>query len=176
MKISDPCNKRMKEIRFFTDGASGQGKGDAGYGCMFRDINDECVALYGFMEDATNNQAELMGAASALEVFKGIPRDKTIIVTDSKYVCDGINKHIQQWVCNDWRTTTGKPVKNKNYWKRIYPLLEPLRVSAVHVHGHAGMPENECCDYLATYAKKEKKSDIIPFTDLDNLKEKLSHG
>ena len=36
------------------------------------------------------------------------------LVTDSKYVKDGIQSWIQNWKKNGWKTAAKKPVKNKN--------------------------------------------------------------
>ena len=44
------------------------------------------------------------------------------------------------------------PVKNIDLWKRLLKAKEPHQVKFIWVKGHAGHPENEKCDALATSA------------------------
>ncbi len=43
-------------------------------------------------------------------------------------------------------------MKNVDLWKRLLAAKEPHTVTFVWVKGHAGHPENERCDELATTA------------------------
>ena len=43
-------------------------------------------------------------------------------------------------------------MKNVDLWKRLLKAMEPHSVTFVWVKGHAGHPENERCDRLATAA------------------------
>ena len=45
-----------------------------------------------------------------------------------------------------------QPVKNVDLWKRLLAAKEGHDVTFVWVKGHAGHPENERCDELATEA------------------------
>ncbi|MBP3468604.1 MAG: hypothetical protein J6K26_03705, partial [Lachnospiraceae bacterium] len=45
-----------------------------------------------------------------------------------------------------------EPVKNVDLWKRLLKAMEPHQVTFLWVKGHAGHPENERCDQLATSA------------------------
>ena len=44
------------------------------------------------------------------------------------------------------------PVKNIDLWERLLKAKEPHQVAFIWVKGHAGHPENERCDQLATSA------------------------
>ena len=75
------------------------------------------------------------------------------LISDSKYVTDAFNQNwIEGWLKNNWKTSTKKPVKNIDLWKRLLKAKEQHRVEFVWVKGHAGHPENERCDKLATSA------------------------
>jgi ribonuclease HI len=75
------------------------------------------------------------------------------LYTDSKYLCDAVNKNwIRGWVKNGWKTSAKKPVKNQDLWTRLIPLLARHEVRFHWVKGHNGHPENERCDVLAKEA------------------------
>ena len=75
------------------------------------------------------------------------------VVSDSRYVTDAFNQHwIDNWQKNQWKTSTKKPVKNKQLWLRMLKAIEPHEVEFKWIKGHAGHPENERCDELATGA------------------------
>jgi len=51
-----------------------------------------------------------------------------------------------------WKRGKNEPVKNVDLWKRLLRAMEPHQVEFVWVKGHAGHPQNERCDVLATTA------------------------
>jgi ribonuclease HI len=59
---------------------------------------------------------------------------------------------VENWIQNGWRTSTKKPVKNIDLWKRLISLVNQHKVTFTWVKGHDGHPENERCDKLATTA------------------------
>ena len=72
---------------------------------------------------------------------------------DSKKPPDAFNQHwIENWVEHDWKRGKSGPVKNPDLWKRLLRAMEPHEVTFHWVKGHAGHPENERCDRLATSA------------------------
>jgi ribonuclease HI len=94
---------------------------------------------------------ELMGVITGFEALTK-PCEVTV-VSDSKYVTDAFNqKWIESWVRNNWRTAGKKEVKNIDLWKRLLEAVKPHQFTFVWVKGHAGHPENERCDELATKA------------------------
>ena len=58
---------------------------------------------------------------------------------------------IDSWVARDG-TARKRAVKNIDLWKRLLKAKEPHQVKFIWVKGHAGHPENEKCDALATSA------------------------
>ncbi len=99
----------------------------------------------------TNNRMELLGVIAALEALK---RPCEIeVVSDSQYVVNAFNQHwIDGWLKRGWKNAKKEPVKNADLWKRLLNAIRPHDVSFRWVKGHAGHPENERCDELATMA------------------------
>ena len=90
---------------------------------------------------------ELTAAIEALKYFQN-KKDITLI-TDSKYVKDGIQSWIQNWKKNGWKTAAKKPVKNKELWMELDNLIAMHKIKWEWVKGHAGNEQNEKADYLA---------------------------
>jgi len=144
------------KVTIYTDGsARGNPEGPGGYGCVLHYVDPsgqlherEYSAGY---KKTTNNRMELMGVIAGLEALNR-PCEVTVI-SDSKYVTDAFNQNwIGSWLKNNWKTSTKKPVKNIDLWKRLLAAKEKHEVRFVWVKGHAGHPENERCDFLATSA------------------------
>lgn len=104
--------------------------------------------LSGGDSSTTNNRMELMGVIKGLSALKRPCR--VILTTDSKYVCDSINKGwVYGWKKKGWIKSDKKPALNVDLWEQLLPLLEIHDVTFNWVKGHAGHPENERCDRLA---------------------------
>ena len=143
----------MKHIDIFTDGACSGNPGPGGWGAVLR-YNGVEKELSGGEMETTNNRMELTAVIKALEALK--EPCEVRLVTDSKYVADGIGKGwAESWRKNNWRKADKKPALNADLWEILLNLLETHRVEIEWVKGHAGHPENERCDRLAVeYYKK----------------------
>ena len=142
----------------FTDGACSGNPGPGGWGVLLRYGNRE-KELSGGETDTTNNRMELTAAIMGLSALK--EPCKVNLVTDSKYVADGINLGwAKSWQQNGWRKADKKPAQNVELWEKLLALIDYHDVKIVWVKGHAGHPENERCDRLATayYKNLEKKT------------------
>lgn len=146
----------MMKVTIYTDGsARGNPDGPGGYGALLRYIDGrgnvherEYSAGY---KRTTNNRMELMAAIVGLEALKK-PCEVTL-VSDSKYLTDAFNQNwVGGWLRNGWHNSQKQPVKNTDLWKRLLAAKEPHQVTFQWVKGHAGHPENERCDELATTA------------------------
>jgi len=72
------------------------------------------------------------------------------LYTDSKYVCDAVEKGwLAGWQKRNWIKSDKKPVLNVDLWKQLLPLLRTHKVTFHWLRGHAGHRENERCDELA---------------------------
>lgn len=143
-------------VTLYSDGsARGNPDGPGGFGTILRYIDAkgevherEYSAGY---KKTTNNRMELLGVITGLEALTR-PCEVDVI-SDSKYVIDAFNEHwIDTWLKKGWKTAGNKPVKNVELWKRLLAAMEPHHVTFHWVKGHAGHPENERCDHLATSA------------------------
>lgn len=150
----------MTELFAFTDGGCSGNPGPGGWGVILQARRGEEIVkereLSGGAPETTNNRMELTAAIRALETLER-PSDITI-VTDSTYVRDGITKWIHGWKRNGWKTSAKKPVKNDDLWQTLDNLTSSHRVSWDWVKGHAGHPENERADKLATSEIKALKN------------------
>ena len=91
---------------------------------------------------------ELTAVIKALEALK--EPCEVRLVTDSKYVSDGLSKGwARSWQKNGWRKADKKPALNSDLWERLLTLTDIHGVTVEWVKGHAGHPENERCDRLA---------------------------
>ena len=155
MEIRCTCGEMMK-VKVFTDGAArGNPEGPGGYGAVvqFIDSNGQLHEreYSGGYQQTTNNRMELMAAIVGLEAL--IKPCQVDLTSDSKYVTDAFNQGwIWNWQLKGWKTSTNKPVKNIDLWQRLLEAAKPHQVKYIWIKGHAGHPENERCDKLATAA------------------------
>lgn len=146
----------MGTVRIFTDGsARGNPDGPGGYGVVLQYVDRKGVLhekeLSAGYERTTNNRMELMAAIAGLEALNR--SCEVELYSDSKYLTDAFNQGwIDNWVRNNWKRGKSGPVKNIDLWKRMLAAMERHQVTFHWVKGHAGHPENERCDRLATAA------------------------
>ena len=134
-------------ITIYTDGACSGNPGVGGWGVVIIDDNKNETFLNGGDNHTTNNKMELTAAIQALKAFEN---KRTItLITDSKYVKDGIQSWIENWKKNGWKTAAKKPVKNKELWIELDVLIARHNITWEWVKGHAGNTHNEKADYLA---------------------------
>jgi len=134
-------------ITIYTDGACSGNPGIGGWGVVILEENKNEICLNGGNNNTTNNRMELTAAIEALKNFQN--RENITLVTDSKYVKDGIQSWIQNWKKNGWKTASKKPVKNKELWKELDELITKHNIIWEWVKGHAGNIHNEKADFLA---------------------------
>jgi ribonuclease HI len=139
----------LHPVQIFTDGACKGNPGPGGWGAVLRAGTTE-RELSGGEAVTTNNRMELTAVIEALGALKR-PSDVHLF-TDSRYVMDGLTKWIKGWQRNGWLTADKKPVKNAELWRALLAAVEPHRVRWEWVKGHAGHPENERADRLASAA------------------------
>ncbi len=103
--------------------------------------------------NTTINKMELAAVAAVLKHFTK-PSHLTIY-SDSQYAVFSITKWSKAWKKNNWMTSLGQPVKNKEILEEILELCKPHKVEVKWVRGHAGNVFNVACDKLAHTATKE---------------------
>jgi ribonuclease HI len=139
----------MTPVEIATDGACKGNPGPGGWGAIIRSGTHE-KELSGGEPLTTNNRMELM---AAIEALNALTRPcKVTLSTDSRYVMDGLTKWIKGWLRNGWKTADKKPVKNAELWQALLQAAEPHQIEWKWVKGHAGHPDNERADTLASDA------------------------
>jgi len=136
-------------VHMATDGACKGNPGPGGWGVVIRS-GDKEKELLGGEPLTTNNRMELTAAIKGLEALKRPCR--VVLSTDSRYVMDGLTKWLPGWQRNGWKTAAKQPVKNADLWQELVAASAPHRIRWEWVKGHAGHPENERADKLASDA------------------------
>lgn len=136
------------KIIAYTDGSSRGNPGRGGYGVVLMVPEKKYKKEFsqGFRL-TTNNRMELLAAIVAMEKIKILKADLTIY-TDSKYVCDAVNK---KWVFA-WERKQFAGKKNADLWMRFLKSYRLHSVKFNWVKGHTGDVWNERADRLATEA------------------------
>ena len=142
-------------VELYSDGSSRGNPGPGGYGTLLRytapsgNVHEREISQ-GYAQ-TTNNRMELMGAIAG---FEALNRPCHVeFYSDSQYVVKAFTDDwISGWLRRGWKNSQKQPVKNVDLWKRLIAAVEPHDVEFHWVRGHAGHPENERCDELATTA------------------------
>jgi ribonuclease HI len=98
-----------------------------------------------------------MELTAVIEGLRTLRRPADVeVVSDSRYVVQGMTEWIHDWIRRGWKTAAKKPVLNEDLWRTLLALAEAQKdVRFRWVAGHAGHPENERCDELAVNAYRE---------------------
>lgn len=134
------------DVIAYIDGACKGNPGPGGWGVRV-EFSKGSVELWGGELDTTNNKMELTAALKALE--RCLFFNSILIVTDSKYVYEGITNWVKRWENAGWKGLNKKPVKNVDLWKDLNRLNKVCKVKWQWVHGHADCPGNNRADILA---------------------------
>lgn len=100
---------------------------------------------------ATNNCGEIQAASLAIRLAKQHGIKRLTINTDSKFLIDSITKWMPNWKRNQWKLSTGKPVKNQVDFMELDKELagKNIDIKWNHVDAHCGILGNERADALA---------------------------
>lgn len=134
------------EVHLYTDGACRGNPGPGGWGAIL-EYGEQRKELYGGEQLTTNNRMELTAVIRGLQALKRPCR--VLVVTDSKYVLQGMTEWLDGWKKKGWRTAAKKPVLNADLWQTLDELANKHSLSWEWVKGHSGHPMNELADRLA---------------------------
>jgi ribonuclease HI len=147
--MAEPCTGD-RAVTVYTDGSCLGNPGPGGWAAvlLWNGNRKEISGGYGL---TTNNRMEILAVIRALEQLK---RTCTVLLyTDSRYLHDAVEKDwIGTWIRKEWKTAARKPVKNRDLWLLLIPLLKRHNVRFQWVQAHNGNVENERCDVLAKQA------------------------
>jgi len=153
----------MEQITIYTDGACKSNPGAGGWGVLILKNGKE-IELCGGDLNTTNQRMELTAAIKALQYFKD--SSNLLLLSDSKYVIQGITEWIINWKKNNWRNYAKKPVVNQDLWQQLDKLNVKHKVTWQWVKGHAGNDGNLKADRLANLGvsnllNSSKLSDVV---------------
>ncbi len=176
----------------YTDGACSGNPGPGGWGVvLINQTQKQVIEMGGHAAESTNNQMEMTAVGKTLRYIvdhlpsilidgRKVTKATATICTDSKYVIQGLEEWLPNWLRNNFRTSAGKPVKNEVFWKRLHQLMEQLRalhciVEFKYVPGHSGVALNERADKIAqAYSKQQRialfNGSTTDFTALTGIK------
>ena len=139
-------------VEIFTDGACSGNPGPGGYGILLRYKKTE-KEVSGYCQHTTNNRMELM---AVIEGLKALTKPSHVrLVTDSKYVYQGITSWIDGWLKKNWLNSQKRPVLNRDLWEELLTVSKPHQIEWQWIKGHSQHPENERCDMLAKQAIRQ---------------------
>lgn len=155
-------------IAVFSDGGCRGNPGPGAYAYVIQKHDGQVLGEgVEFEAHTTNNKMELSGPIRSLAELKdmlpGIGKDplltKIKIVTDSKYVVDGMKSWVSGWKSRGWKKADGKAPENLELWQELDLLKDSfMQVEWMWVKGHGGHPQNEYCDRKANEAMDEHLS------------------
>lgn len=147
------------EVHIYTDGAAKGNPGNGGYGVVMELVGSPYKKeFYEGFRLTTNNRMELLAVIVGLEKLKN-PKTKVLVVSDSKYVVDAVEK---KWVFG-WEKKNFSGKKNPDLWIRFLKIYRKHQVDFKWIKGHNNHPQNERCDELAVMASIQEKLSVDAF-------------
>ncbi|ENA1797196.1 ribonuclease HI [Flavobacterium psychrophilum] len=154
------------QVHIYTDGAAKGNPGPGGYGVVMELVGTAFKKeFYEGFRHTTNNRMELLAVIVGLEKLKN-PNMKVLVVSDSKYVVDSVEK---KWVLG-WEKKGFKDRKNSDLWKRLLIIYRKHQVDFKWIKGHNNHPQNERCDELAVFASNQKTLSVDAFYEKEEAK------
>lgn len=108
--------------------------------------------MSGHDDETTNMRMELTGALEAVAYIKRSGLNRAVVACDARYISDGMNHWLPNWVKRGWKNSRGKTPENDDLWRRMYDLTKDMEIEWRWIEGHSGDPMNERADELATGA------------------------
>ncbi len=142
----------LPEVIIFSDGACEPNPGPGGWGALLRYGSVE-KEISGGEPETTNNRMELTAAIKALQALQ--KPCKVVFYTDSQYLRKGVTEWMAGWRRRGWKRKDGE-LANVDLWMALDQEIVRHQITWNWVRGHAGHPENERVDQLASRAIRRK--------------------
>lgn len=154
------------QVHIYTDGAAKGNPGNGGYGVVMELVGSNYQKeFYEGFRHTTNNRMELLAVIVGLEKITK-PNMKVLVISDSKYVVDAVEK---KWVFG-WEKKAFKDKKNPDLWMRFLKIYRQHQVDFKWIKGHNNHTQNERCDELAVYASGLSNLSIDAFYEKEDQK------
>lgn len=135
-------------LEIYTDGAcrnNGTPDAQGGWGVFIPSLE---LGYSGGEFGTTNNRMEMTACIQALKLAQKEGLSDIKILTDSKYVVDGLTNWINGWKRSGRFNST---LKNFDLWEELDELYSLVRPTLQWVRGHNGLDGNERADELSVY-------------------------
>lgn len=163
----------MKLFKIYTDGGfcNTQSKGVGAWAFILLKYDEK---LKDYVEvakdsnkafDTTNNKMEMEAmfkGIAALEKSDCNPAEDTVeIVSDSMYVVKGSSEWVDKWKDHEWKTLSGKDVKNQDLWLKVIKIKDKFKkIKFNWVKGHDIDKYNIECDALCQAKIREGVAEV----------------
>jgi ribonuclease HI len=154
------------QVHIYTDGAAKGNPGNGGYGVVMELVGSNYKKeFYEGFRYTTNNRMELLAVIVGLEKITK-PNMKVLVISDSKYVVDAVEK---KWVFG-WEKKGFKDKKNPDLWMRFLKIYRQHQVDFKWIKGHNNHTQNERCDELAVMASGLPNLSVDAFYEKEEQK------
>jgi ribonuclease HI len=161
-------SEEPQTIALYSDGGCRGNPGPGAFAYLVQNHGGD-ILLEGvdFESLTTNNKMELNGPLQGLKKMKEfLPLQgqdplltKIKVITDSKYVVEGMKSWVSGWKARGWKKADNKVPENVELWMELDQIRNSfMQVEWMWVKGHAGHPQNEYCDRKANELMDEKIS------------------
>jgi ribonuclease HI len=143
------------------NGREGSNPGGAAGVIEYQPADGGAVARFDYWisEPATTNNR--MALRSAVEALRIVSREgrrcRVVFTSDSRYLVTGMSEWLPGWIGRGWRRKTGQ-LENIDLWRQAAEVLDSHEIEWRWVRGHAGHPQNEYANHLATRAARDQTS------------------
>lgn len=161
MQITNPADipgfTVGRHYAIFSDGSCPGNPGRGGWGVLIQLREGAQVirqaAFAGYVPPTTTNiRMEMTAVRVGLSKLSKEPETPAIVVTDNKMIVEAMTSaSFPTWKAAGWFKGS-KPVTNGDLWDAIDKAIGARAVNWQWVPGHAGHPQNEIANMLATNA------------------------
>ena len=150
----------MSPVIVATDGACKKNPGPTGWAW----VTEDGRWASGSLRAGTNNIGELLALLDALDSHQPVA-DLTLLI-DSQYVIDSYTKWMDGWARNNWITSSGSSVANREIMQQLIEVRAARRARGlpdaklVKVRGHSGHVLNAWADIKAVQASERGAAGI----------------
>jgi ribonuclease HI len=136
------------------NGKSGDTPGGLGALVEFRKA-DGSLSRFDLWASEPNTTNNRMALRSVIDTYAAMSRKGNRLsvqfTTDSRYIVDGMTSWVKGWMARGWRRKDGA-VENVELWQAAVHAIALHDTQWCWVKGHAGHPQNEYANHLATRA------------------------
>lgn len=116
----------MKEVKLFIK-ASSKEKFTTWEATL--NYKEHIKELSGIVGEGSVNRALLLAILAGSNALK--EPVELEIVSNNRYICEGINSWLDKWIQNNWKTSSKLNVANSDLWKDINNLRKIHKISAI---------------------------------------------